>query len=230
MLKNKKAAYFVLILIFAIIFILEKKQLEKNLNSLETESAQETNATQAVRKNAANQSTSNPVNTTSEAISTAPVDSTEYLKAFSTWLQTEAKKLNDRVENQADKEDSLRKLAQSFSPGQMQTLKQAATDTKATANERILAVYLLTLGSNASTDSLKSVATQPLSLQPNQPVHSLGETQVMQEKAIRTMAIDEMFSRASQDPNLRGQFLQMAQQIQDPSLKQYALQRYQQLK
>lgn len=230
MFKNKKTIYIILIIIFSVILFLEKKQFDSNIAGLEADekaSLQETAKNSATTSTAKKVAESDSTTTSSEPTHTDTPDS---LKKFAAWVHAEAANLEQST-NQKAKETELKAAAHMMTAGEINLLKQKSVSTEATANERIFSTYMLTLGDEqATTTSLLEVAKQNLSLPSPQPTHSLGETTLMQEKALRTMAIDELFSRASANPNLRGDFLQMANQIQDPGLKKYALRRYDEFK
>ena len=227
MFKNKRATTVILIALFSVILFFEKKQFDENLKIAE-------NADQAaVSRAAANSATDvkNPArmpdinDQNQNSPPPAGKDTPEDLKAFASWVQTEASNLENRSSNQAEQEKVFKQKAQTLTRAEISSLKHSALSTSNSANERIFATYLLTLGSETTNSTLADIAKKELSLTSPQPVHSTGETQLMQEKALRTMAIDELFGRAKKDPNLRTQFLQMAQQISDSALRQYALKR-----
>lgn len=238
MFKNKRFTYFALIAVFAVILFLEKRQFDSNLSGLESD------PTPTVHRDASSTGKdANGSDATADGSSEATVkmgadknaadlphlDSVESLKKFEAWAQSEAKSLEERS-NQQNKEDALRATAQKLTAGEIEILKQNSVSTKATANERIFSTYLLSLGSESTAGALASVAQHDLSLPSPQPVHSLNESTLMQEKALRTMAIDELFSRAAQDSNLRAGYLKMASQIRDPGLRKYALKRSEEFK
>lgn len=228
MFKNRKLFYIVLIVALAAVFYYEHRKLDSNLSHLESDSMLSKD------KNAA---ATNPLGITkiensgaasntalgAESDSTAPTTAN-----FPTWFSEEAKNLEANTKDPAEKEALLKAKAQQLTPAEINFLQKKATDAKATANERISATYLLTL--SASAQSLVEISQSPLSLPSPQPVHSIGETLLMQEKAIRVMAIDELFNRVKTDATLRNQLLTLINKISDEGVKQYALKRYHELK
>ncbi len=224
MFKNKKIGYIVLIILFAALFYYEHKKLDKNLETIESETVLAKNKNQATLSSPSeNDKKPNPQNA---VVTTQPAIEPE--KPFALWFAEEAKNLDARTGDSSQKEMVLKERAARFSPEQIKFLRQKATDKEATANERIAATYLLTL-TNA-TYSLVEIAKENTSLPSPQPVHSIGETLLMQEKAIRTMAIDELFIRAATDAALRKQLPKIISEIKDEGVKQYALKRYRELK
>lgn len=223
--ERKNLGYFGLILIFALIFFYEKKQFDSNIS--EINAVENTGPTSHQNDNSKGTSSSTVSAGTPlvPAVNSVHTDSAESLQQFNVWVKSEAKTLEDRISNQEQKEVALRKVAQVLTLGEIKILQKNSGDMSVSANERIFSTYLLTLGSSATDQALKNVATMNLSLPSPQPVHSPEETLLAQQKAIRTMAIDEFFSRAKANPTLRNDFLQMAQQIQDSGLRNYALHR-----
>ncbi|MBC7465903.1 MAG: hypothetical protein H7256_07910 [Bdellovibrio sp.] len=238
MFKNKRMTYFALIAIFAVILFLEKRQFDSNLAGLESDPVSPTSVHRDASSTTQDQDRDGSNNTNNSTVQLGAnksandlphVDSVDSLKKFEAWAQAEAKSLEERS-NQQNKEELLRATAQKLSAGEIEILKQNSVSTKVTANERIFSTYLLSLGSESTAQALASIAQHDLSLPSPQPVHSLNESTLMQEKALRTMAIDELFSRASQDPNLRAGYMKMAAQIRDPGLRKYALKRFEEFK
>jgi hypothetical protein len=233
--KNRNWMYLVLILVFSVIFFFEKKQFDETLAPIEADdnnsgtfSARNPKAGSISQKSSGSTTSAkaekNSPNETANAV--VDTDTAESLKKFQAWFTKESSTLEDRTANQSEKESQMRAKAKSLSSAEINSLKEKSYSTDASANERILATYLLSLGSEQTSAALTEITLHKLSLPSPQPVHSTGETQLMQEKAIRTMAIDELFSRAKANPAIRPAFLQMANQIPDPNLRKYAVKRY----
>lgn len=220
MIKNRKLTYFILLIFAATIFFYEYHKFQNNIAPLETESSGVAAPTSKSGM-AANQPTSAP--------SPSPLSTDSSIaKPLVTWFADEAKKMDTSMVDPQEKEAELKDRALRFTPEEITFLAKTSTNPKATANERIEATYLLTLSS--STNSLLEISKSPLSLVSPQQVHSIGETLLMQEKAIRIMAIDELFIRAKDNAALRPSLLQAINQIQDEAVKHYALNRYKELK
>ncbi|MFZ3230512.1 MAG: hypothetical protein WA160_09940 [Pseudobdellovibrio sp.] len=222
MFRNKNIVYLILILGLAIIFILERKKFDSTLTELENPESLATEAKKTVP---------NPLVSTGTSALAEPESTsiTAELNKITIWLTTEAANLEKSTSDQTAKDAELKQIAESLNPSEAQYLRNMAVNPKATANERILSTYVLSLGSK-TTEILAVIAQENLSLPSPQPVHSTAETLLMQEKAIRTMAIDEFFKRATLNSSLKNAFFQMANQIQDPGLKNYALRRFSELK
>lgn len=225
-LKAKKNLIYTLLLLgFAFILFRENKKLSGSLDTIEIGSKKET------------ANASGPVNSADTAgATTSPADESTTPQAknkasdFADWLRSEAELLDKNNSENQDKEIILRQKAAQFSGDEIQYLRKAATDTAVSANERITAVYFLTIASEIALPSLFDVAAAAYSLPNPQPAHSLGESTLMQEKAIRVVAIDELFIRFENNAITRSQLENGIQRIADPGLKQYALNRLLELK
>lgn len=223
MLKPRNLFYFALLIILTGIFLYEHNKLDINLTNLEFDpSAQSA----TFKKKGPPPNSTQDTNSSSSRAST-PI-SAEPEKNFLDWFSNEAQHLEESIQNPQEKEVVLKTRVAQLSRDEIKFLRKKSTDKEATANERISATYLLNLSS--SSLPLYEIAKEPLSLPSPQPVHSLGETLLMQEKAIRVMVIDELFNRAKTDVALRSELLRTINQIQDEGLKHYALKRYQELK
>lgn len=221
MFNNRKLSVFILLAIFAGLIFYEHIKLNRTLTAVESEN---------LHSASSQDSPANPLSKTDNRNDSHNGNQTEPTaqKPFKIWFADEYKNLEDRTGDQEEKEAVLRDRASRLSSEELSYLRTQATNSTATAKERIAATYLISLG--PSIESIIAIAKTPLSLPNPQPVHSIGESLLMQEKAIRVMAIDELFNRALSNSTLRREILQLINQIQDPGLKQYALKRYQELK
>ncbi len=230
MTTNRKLTYFILMILVAAIFFYEYHKFQNNIAPLETETT--STETSKSKVGTTSKDTSSPSGSASGSpsgqLSMATAADDTSVKPVATWLADEAKNLENKTVDPQEKEAELRDKASRFTTEDISFLARTSTNAKATANERIEATYLLTLSS--STSALIGIAKTPLSLPSPQPVHSIGETLLMQEKAIRIMAIDELFNRVKDNAALRPTLLQAINQIKDEAVKHYALKRYQELK
>ena len=224
--KNQKLFYIVLMIALAAIFYYEHRKLDSNLEHIESDLTNEKNQKPAAQQKGINKIDKQVENVPAEE--SVPGNLQQVTPAFRTWFSDEAKNLEASIKNPAAKEALLKARAQQLTEVEISFLRKKATDTKATANERISAAYLLTLSNSAS--ALAEIAQSPLSLASPQAVHSVGETLLAQEKSIRVIVIDELFNRAKADAALRNQLLATIEKISDEGLKQYALKCYRELK
>lgn len=145
-------------------------------------------------------------------------------ESFKNWLQQEAKNLEKSAVDPNVKEVELKVYAAQLGASEILFLRDRAMDFEQTsANDRILAVYLLTLAPQHHTKGALLELTQaPLKLQGEHSVHSLEETLAAQEKSLRRMAIDQLVAGARGDEQSRSELVKQFAQIQDVSLREYA--------
>ena len=232
-LKSKKLIYTLLFAGFAFILFRENTKLTSSLNTLETLDTSETESSNAKNGKATGADSLNSANTTSPVTISEDGTNSQTENAssqFADWFKSEAQLLDKNDPSNLDKENTLKLRAAQFSTNEIQYLKKAAIDLRVSANERITAVYFLTIASEAALSSLFDVAAAPYTLQNPQPAHSLGESTLMQEKAIRVVAIDELFIRYQNNAITRSELESGIQRISDPGLKQYAVNRLLELK
>lgn len=226
--KSKKTIYIILFIAFALIFFWENKKLSGSLDAVETESATNTIALKTATSLASASAVSNAPSAPTTNQDSNLKDQTP--AQFADWLKSEAQLLDKNDPNNADKEIILKAKAAQFTESNIKYLRKIATDAAASANERIVAVYFLSLSSDKALPELIDVAGSPFSLPNPQPVHSIGEATLMQEKAIRVVAIDELFNRFENNAITRAQLENGISRISESSLKQYAARRLADLK
>lgn len=158
-----------------------------------------------------------------------PADSGRVSVAFIQWFENQAREMEKSVTDPKGKELELKTVAQKLTPPEVQFLKERSVNMKDAANNRILAVYVMTLAPEVTGEALAEIAQAPLVMQGEHPVHSPEETLAAQEKSLRRMAIDALIEQARQNPDRRGALKTAISQITDPSLREYAEKSYQKL-
>ncbi len=147
-----------------------------------------------------------PAITAASADASKPLDQIGQVQAmneneFVNWIETESKSLNSTSVNTEEKEVRMKALSNSLTAIQNKKLVQIAIAPEEDANERILASYILTLNTNAeSQTNLVEIAKSAL---PDFGViapHSVAEVKRTQELAIRMMAIDALVESAKTAP------------------------------
>lgn len=128
---------------------------------------------------------------------------------------------------QIDKE--LRLKAKSAGASDLKAWQLKAQDPNSAQNERILATYLISL-TDANTTNLVQIAELSLPDSVAHPAHSPELQKQVQEKALRTMAIDALYDRAGQDLAARAELERLSKTLQDPGLRSYAERKFRQLK
>ncbi len=230
-LKKQKFIYIILLAGILLVFFWERDKLSSTLDTVENESKSALSPTSS--SGSVNPAAS-PTNAATAGSGQNQVSENSVTnktpQQFAAWLKTEASSLDRSDRRNADKDTLLRQQALQFTPENINYLRATATNKLAPANEKIVAAYLLTLASSNSQQALQEIAQTPFSLSNPQPAHSIGETTLMQEKAIRVVAIDELFIRHENDAISRQELATALQKIPDPSLRQYALKRLAELK
>lgn len=146
------------------------------------------------------------------------------------WISVQAAEMETKRYDPLVAEAQMIEKARNLTLPQIELIQELVLNVEASssANERILGLYLLSKAQNNALPALKKIATAPLSKPGPHEAHSLDETLSMHEKALRRIAIDDFFKRATLDPSLKESLFKMIQSIEVPELKTYALNRYQQ--
>jgi hypothetical protein len=100
--------------------------------------------------------------------------------------------------------------------------------SEGSANQRVLALYLLTLAGPKAAGALREIVLAPL---PDGRVKADSEEEhrLMQEKAQRVTAIDALADQAKKDPAARDSLLRLADEVRDQGLRAYILKKIQSL-
>lgn len=142
---------------------------------------------------------------------------------FVKWLKVESQTLSQTGVNAAQKEIQMKNLARTMDATQKKELVSSALNAGNSANERILATYLLSLTTGQdSTTHLLAVAEAPLpDLGPINP-HSAAEVRRVQELSLRYIMVDELAKRASKDKQAREQLQSISQTAGAAEVRSYA--------
>jgi hypothetical protein len=116
--------------------------------------------------------------------------------------------------------------AAAMGPLEIQYSRDTVLSGKGSANQRVLALYLLTLAGPKAAGALREVVLAPLPDGRVQP-HSEEEHKLMQEKAQKVTAIDALADQAKQDPSARDSLLRLADEVRDQGLRAYILKKIQ---
>lgn len=148
---------------------------------------------------------------------------------FVKWFGSEAKNLEKSSGDPKVTELTLREKVRAFTPAEVRFVKDQVLATNNSANDRILASYLLSLAPDVTTEALIEVAMAPLNTPKDFAVHSTTETLAAQEKSLRHMAIDALIDRARHDKGFRDELQKKIEQIPEASLREYAEKAYRRL-
>lgn len=117
--------------------------------------------------------------------------------------------------------------AQAMGPLEIQYSRDIVL-SESSANQRVLALYLLTLAGPKAAGALREIVVAPLP-DGRVKVDSEEEHRLMQEKAQRVTAIDALADQAKRDPSKRDSLARMADEVRDPGLRSYILKKIQSL-
>lgn len=125
----------------------------------------------------------------------------EKFERFKAFIQTEAKTLDNPKVNTEAKQTTLIERASQLDDVEKYYLKTATLDTNQPINERILSVYLLSLSTGSTAQSLvNEIAQTPLPDHGPSAPHSEAEIRNSQELALRYMAIDKLVQNYKSNP------------------------------
>lgn len=136
---------------------------------------------------------------------------------FKKWFQNEVKIMNQFNVN----EDSIRQrylqVTSKMTPQQFGELAKMAKAKTQNVSEKILAAYLLAYAGHHSVSDLAAFAASDIELDGSPNAHSVAETQLVQERALRVLAINRL-AELEQTEELK----KLIPTIKDSSLKNYA--------
>jgi hypothetical protein len=141
---------------------------------------------------------------------------------FVQFLGQESVRMDSTNVDTAEAERRSEEEADLMGPLEIQYARDTVLSGKGSANQRVLALYLLTQAGPKAAGALREIVLAPL---PDGRVsaHSEEEHKLMQEKAQRITAIDELVEQARRDPAARDSLLRLADEVRDPDLRRYIL-------
>lgn len=159
--------------------------------------------------------------------STQPHD----FESIQTWLNQESKNLDQPHVDTKQKDLELKNKVENFSDAEKKFILELAHNTQKSANERILAAYMLVLDqSRASFENLENMASKALPDFGPVNAHSEAEVRRGQELAVRYMAIDEFVKRASVSPEALESLKKLAGTAESAEVRDYARKKLQEIK
>lgn len=148
-----------------------------------------------------------------------------------TWLNQESKNLDQPHVDTKQKDLELKSKVENFSEAEKKFILELAHNTQKSANERILAAYMLVLDqSRASFENLENLASKALPDFGPVNAHSEAEIRRGQELAVRYMAIDELVKRASVSPEALENLRKLAGTAESVEVRDYARKKLQEIK
>lgn len=163
------------------------------------------------------------------ALQTTPVidASTATPEQFKTWFDSEVNLMNQYNVNEEQMRQRYLELTAKMKPAQFKQLAVVARTKSPNINERVLAAYLLGYSGYANINDLSALVAAPIQLDGKPEAHSVAETQQVQERALRVLAINRLADLAQgNDPEQAkkavAELKRLAATLKDPSLKIYA--------
>jgi hypothetical protein len=147
---------------------------------------------------------------------------------FQQWIRDEAKSIDDLNVDGEKKQAEIKEIVRKITPSQARQLRQTVMHPQSAAREKILSAYLLVEGGINTRQELKEAIAAPLTEKGGEP-HSEDEVKGVREKSVRIMLIDGLFAQAHSDPKARETLARAIVDSEDPYIKAYAQEKYDQL-
>lgn len=146
---------------------------------------------------------------------------------FKTWFSSEVSLMDQFNVSEDVIQQRYLQVTNKMTPAQFAQLSVVARTKSTNVNDRILAAYLLGYSGYANVGDLTALALSPIKLEGKPEAHSMAETQQVQERALRVLAINRLADLArGEDATASKKALAQLQLISrssaDPSIKNYA--------
>lgn len=163
------------------------------------------------------------------AVSSAPtIDPAKAsVEEFKQWFDSEVILMNQYNVNEEQMQQRYLQLTSKMNPEQFRLLSIVARAQSSKVNDRVLAAYLLGFAGYANVGDLAVLALSPIKLQGKPEAHSMAETQQVQERALRVLAINRLADLArgdnpSEASKAKERLVAISKSVTDPTLKNYA--------
>jgi len=146
---------------------------------------------------------------------------------FKEWYASEVKLMNQYNVSEDVVQQRYLQITRKMTPAQFKQLSIVARTKSPNINDRVLAAYLLGYSGYANVGDLSALATSPIKLEGKPEAHSMAETQQVQERALRVLAINRLADLthgedAAAAKTALAELTKLSRTIKDPSLKIYA--------
>lgn len=146
---------------------------------------------------------------------------------FKTWFDSEVKLMNQYNVSEEVVQQRYLQITSKMTPAQFKQLSVVARTKSPNVNDRVLAAYLLGYAGYSNVGDLAALALSPIKLDGKPEAHSLAETQQVQERALRVLAINRLADLAQGEDAVAAkiamnELTQISRSIKDSSLKIYA--------
>ena len=146
---------------------------------------------------------------------------------FKEWFDSEVKLMNQYNVSEEVVQQRYLQITRKMTPAQFKQLSVVARTKSPNINDRVLAAYLLGYSGYANVSDLAALASSPIKLEGKPEAHTMAETQQVQERALRVLAINRLADLTQGDDaaaakTALAELTQLSRTIKDPSLKIYA--------
>ncbi len=146
---------------------------------------------------------------------------------FKEWFDSEVKLMNQYNVNEEVVQQRYLQITGKMTPAQFKQLAVVARTKSPNVNDRILAAYLLGYAGYANVADLSALVLSPIKLDGKPEAHSLAETQQVQERALRILAINRLADLARGDDvaaanKALAELTKLSRSVKDLSVKNYA--------
>lgn len=146
---------------------------------------------------------------------------------FKVWFGSEVEMMNQYNVNEEVVLQRYLQVTKKMTPAQFAQLSIVARTKSPNINNRILASYLLGFSGYANIGDLTALALSPIKLEGKPEAHSVAETQQVQERALRVLAINRLADLARGDDvaaskKALAQLQLVSRSSTDPNIKLYA--------
>ena len=162
-----------------------------------------------------------PGATANSAGSAPPRAAPDVSPVFLTFLNTDAKLLESTHVDSAAAEAREQRQADAMLAPEIHYARELALSRQAPANQRILAVDLLTRANfKLALPALTDLITRGMNSARAEP-HSVDELSNTQAKAFAVMAVDKLVAEALHDPSAREELIRMSSLAKDSTIQKY---------
>ncbi|MES2802140.1 MAG: hypothetical protein V4654_06580 [Bdellovibrionota bacterium] len=146
---------------------------------------------------------------------------------FKEWFDSEVSLMNQYNVSEDVVNQRYLQLTGKMTPAQFKQLAVVARTKSPNVNDRILAAYLLGFSGYANLEDLTALALSPIKLEGKPEAHSLAETQEVQERALRILAINRLADLARGENTAAAnralaELTKLSRSVKDLTVKSYA--------
>lgn len=140
---------------------------------------------------------------------------------FLAWFTAEAKGVSDLKVDEVQREQRIQQQVRTLTSNDWSEVARRLMDQGLPMNDRLLSGFLLGRGAFDHLDLVDEVLEKPLP-SGNPPPHSIEESEMMREKSLRLMIIEEMIQAAKKDRSKLASLEQAIRKIEDAHLRSLA--------